>query len=203
MFTFGSVKKLFEKYTLFWMGMATLVAFPLVAFVLLVFLPASFHLSFIEMFELTWRDIKLIPIFLSAGISFGLFVIWLTELDYFEKSLAKYRNLLDNYKLTTFHVIFLSICAGLGEEVFFRGAMQPLINVFLNHWYAIAITAVFFVAIHGYFSFKNKRVNLFAVLLTLFIVLLGWSAHEYSLWLAIAGHFSYDLVLLFYYKEQK
>jgi membrane protease YdiL (CAAX protease family) len=195
------MKKLFEKYTLFWMGMGTLVAFPLVAFIILYFLPESFNLSITGMFKITWRDAYLIPVFLSAGITFGLFVIWLTELDYFEESLAKYRNLLDNFKLSTFHVIFLSICAGVGEEIFFRGAMQPLINVFTNHWIAIIITAFFFVAIHGYFSLKNRRVNLFAILLSSFIVLLGWSAKEYSLWLAIAGHFSYDLVLLFYYKR--
>jgi membrane protease YdiL (CAAX protease family) len=105
--------------------------------------------------------------------------------------------------LNTFYVIFLSVCAGVGEEIFFRGALQPLLIFFTNMHIGIWVTAIFFVAIHGYFSIKNKRVNIFAALLTLFIGLLGWASNEYTLWLAIAAHFSYDLVLLFYYKKMK
>ena len=175
------------------MGLATLIAFPFLAWLLLFFIPESFQISFKTMFQIKSSDCILIPLFLSIGILFGLVVIWLTELNYFEKAMTKYRNMLDGYKLTLFHVIFLSICAGVGEEVFFRGTIQPLIG--------IVLTALFFVVIHGYFSFKNKRVNIFAVLLTLFIVLIGWAAKEYSIWQAISAHFSYDLVLLFYYRS--
>ena len=185
------------------MGLGTLVAFPLVGWLLLFFLPESWGLSFFDMFQIESQDYYLLPVFLSIGITFGLFVIWMTELNYFEESMAKYKNLLDNFKLNTFYVIFLSICAGVGEEIFFRGALQPLLGYFSNMWVAIWVTATFFVAIHGYFSYKNKRVNIFAVLLTLFIALLGWGAFKYSLWLAIFAHFSYDLVLLFYYKKMK
>lgn len=188
---------------LFWMGLGTLIVFPLVSWLLLFFLPESWGLSFWGMFSLDDTHYYLLPIFLSIGILFGLFVIWMTELDYFEESMAKYRNLLDNYELNTFYVVFLSICAGVGEEIFFRGTLQPLIGYFSTTWISIWITAAFFVAIHGYFSIKNKRVNIFAVLLTLFIGLLGWAAQEYTLWLAIYAHFSYDLVLLFYYKKMK
>ena len=187
------MKKLLTKYTLFLMGLGTLAAFPLLAWLILLLVPSSFEISFKTMFQINKTDYLLIPIFLSIGICFGLFVIWLTELDYFEKSMSKYRNLLKGYNLTTFYVLFLSICAGVGEEIFFRGTIQPLIGIWL--------TAIFFVGIHGYFSIKNKRLNIFALFLTLFIVLIGWSAKEYSIWLAISAHFSYDLVLLFYYKQ--
>lgn len=197
------MKKIFEKYTLFWMGLATLVAFPFVGWLMLFFLPESWGLSFWDMFHIENEHYYLLPIFLSIGIIFGLFVIWMTELDYFEKSMGKYKNLLDNFSLNTFYVIFLSICAGVGEEIFFRGALQPLIIFFTDMSIGIWTTAIFFVAIHGYFSYKNKRVNIFAMLLTLFIGFLGWGAYEYTLWLAIAAHFSYDLVLLFYYKKMK
>jgi membrane protease YdiL (CAAX protease family) len=185
------------------MGLSTLVAFPLIGWLMLYFLPESWGLSFLDMFNIESKHYYLLPVFLSIGITFGLFVIWMTELDYFEKSMGKYKNLLDNYSLNTFYVVFLSICAGLGEEIFFRGALQPLISFFSTVSIAISVTAIFFVAIHGYFSFKNKRVNIFAILLTLFIGLLGWGAYEYTLWLAISAHFSYDLVLLFYYKKIK
>ena len=187
------MKKLFQKYPLFFLGLGTLIAFPLLSWIIILILPNSFQVSFESMFKIETTEYLLIPLFLSIGILFGLFVIWLTELNYFEKSMSKYKNILSDYKLTTFYVFFLSVCAGVGEEVFFRGVIQPLVGV----W----VTALFFVAIHGYFSFKNKRINIFAILLTCFIAFIGWSAREYTIWLAIAAHFSYDLVLLFYYKN--
>ncbi len=171
------------------MGVATLIGFPLLAWPVLYFSDSSFD----EVFHTRFYDLFTIPTFLSAGILFGLIVIWLTELPYFENALSKYKSLLVNFKINRFYAFFLSICAGFGEEVFFRGAIQPLAGIWL--------TSIFFVAIHGYFSLKSWKVNIFAVGLTLFIALLGWAAQEYSIWHAIAGHFSYDLVLLMYYRR--
>lgn len=184
---------------LYLMGFATLLGFPLLAW------------GVIELISIWWTDLYpnylfnvfkfsssyyyLLPIFISIGIIFGLIVIWLTELNYFEKSMSKYKNLLDNYELNTALVIFLSVSAGVGEEIFFRGALQPIFGI----W----VTSIFFVAIHGYFSFKDVKINIFAIMLTLFIALLGWASQNYSIWLAISAHFSYDLVLLFYYKKSK
>ena len=185
--------KLYKKYTLFFLGLFTLIAFPLFSWLVLFIIPDSYKVSFHTMFQIKDSDYAFIPLFLSIGILFGLFVIWLTELDYFEKSMQKYKNLLGDYKLTLFYVFFLSMCAGVGEEIFFRGIVQPIIGIWL--------TAFLFVSIHGYFSIKNKRINIFALLLTVFIALIGWAAKEYSIWLAIVAHFSYDLVLLFYYKN--
>ena len=183
---------------LYLVGLGTLIGFPLLAWGLIALVKIWFndfypeHIS--DIFKLSPQHYYLIPVFISTGILFGLIVIWLTELEYFEKSMAKYKNLLDHYELNTFLVIFLSVCAGVGEEILFRGALQPIIGIWA--------TSIFFVAIHGYFSFKDKRVNIFAIMLTLFIALLGWASQTYSIWLAIAAHFSYDLVLLFYYFKE-
>ena len=181
------MRKLFSS--LWILGLATLVIFPLLAWPVLYFTDRSWA----EVFAIESDQFYSIANFLSAGIIFGLLMIWLTELPYFEEALSKYKNLLSGFKITRFHVIFLSICAGVGEEIFFRAAMQPL--------FGIVITAIIFVAIHGYYSYKNMKVNIFAGFLTLFIVFLGWGAEEFSLWHAIAGHFSYDLVLLAYYRR--
>jgi len=171
------------------MGLVTLVGFPLLALPVLYF----FDQSFLELFVLQTATLYSIPFFLSAGIVFGLFIIWLSEHPFFEESLSDYKHLLARFKITTWSAIYLSICAGVGEEIFFRGALQPQLGI----W----ITAIFFVAIHTYYSFKNWKKNVFAVLLTLFIVLMGWGARDLSLWHAIAGHFSYDLVLLMYIRK--
>jgi len=187
------MREFYKKHILVFLGLGTLIVFPLLSWLLLFIIPNSYGISFDTMFQINEIDYWLVPLFLSIGILFGLVVIWMTELDYFEKSMEKYKNLLGHYKLTLFHVFFLSICAGVGEEIFFRGVVQPVFGI----WF----TAFFFVIIHGYFSIKNKRINIFALLLTAFIALIGWSAKEYSIWLAIVTHFSYDLVLLFYFKH--
>jgi hypothetical protein len=175
--------------SLWFLGLITLLVFPLLAW-LILFLAGE---DFFSMFKCDWQDLFSIPTFLSIGIVFGILVIYVTELPYFDKPLSTYRNLLSNMKITRFHAFFLSFCAGFGEEVFFRGAIQPYAGI----W----ITAVFFVAIHGYFSIKNMPINYFAIGLTLFIALLGWAAKEFTIWHAIAGHFSYDLVLLMYHRR--
>ncbi len=181
------------------MGLGTLVLFPLLAWGVMALVQIWFNdfypTNWIDIFRFPPSTYYLTPIFISFGILFGLLVIWLTELQYFEKSMSRYRNALDQYSLSHFYVIFLAICAGVGEEIFFRGALQPLAG--------IIITSIFFVAIHGYFSLKNKRVNVFAILLTLFIIVIGWASQQFSIWLAIVAHFSYDLVLLYYYKLTK
>lgn len=175
--------------SIYFIGLITLIGFPLLAW-LVHFLGNT---SFIESLKINLSELLTVPFFLGFGIAFGLLVIFLSELPYFEKPLSGYRNLLSNLKLTIFHAFFLSVCAGVGEEIFFRGAVQP--------WLGIWITAVFFVAIHGYFSWKNKAINVFAIALTLFIVVIGWAAEKYTLWHAIAAHFSYDFVLLMYHRK--
>lgn len=180
-----------RKYfnSLWVLGLGTLIVFPLLAWPIFYFTDTSWS----ELLYCPQEHLLSILNFVSAGIIFGIVMIWMTELDYFEQSLRKYKNLLSQFELNRGHVIFLSICAGVGEEIFFRGALQPLLG--------IVLTAVIFVAIHGYYSLKDMRVNIFAVALTLFIVLLGWAAETFSLWHAIAGHFAYDLVLLAYYRK--
>lgn len=180
-----------RKYfsSLWFLGIVTLTGFPLLAWPIIYLSDKDYT----DIFLIKTRDLYTVPTFLSAGILFGLLVIWMTELPYFENALSKYKSLLSNFKINRFYAVFLSFCAGFGEEVFFRGAVQPLLGI----W----ITAVLFVGIHGYFSFKNGKVNVFAGALVFFIALLGWACQEYSIWHAVAGHFSYDLVLLMYYRR--
>lgn len=173
------------------LGIGTLIVFPALAWVVCYYSDQNFA----DIFRFNLDTIWTLPTFLSAGIFFGLGVIWLTELKYFEDALSKYRDILKGFKITRWQAFFLSLCAGVGEEVFFRGALQPLMGV----W----VTAFVFVAIHGYFSITNWKVNIFSVCLTLFIAVLGWAATEYSIYHAMAGHFSYDLVLLMYHRYHR
>ena len=180
-----------NNYAVVFMGLITLFGFSLLAWPLLWIQ----NISLDSLFFISNFDIFKIPLFISFGIIFGLLMIWLTELTMFENALDQIKNKTEFLYLNNFFVVFLSISAGIGEEVFFRGTIQPFEGVIS--------TAIIFVAIHGYYSLTNWTINIFGIILTLFIILLGWATHHYSIWLAISAHFSYDLVLLFYYKKRQ
>ena len=177
-----------EFLPLWLMGIITILGFPLVAWPLLWFQDIGWS----TLLYFDSDSIGSFLIMLSAGLFFGLIIILLTDIPFFDDALSHIRNRLAYIKLNTFFVFFLSVSAGIGEEIFFRGALQPLLGVYA--------TSAIFVGIHGYFSFKNLPINFFGFLLFLFICLIGYVAIEYTIWHAIAAHFSYDLVLLFYYK---
>ena len=83
--------------------------------------------------------------------------------------------------------LFLSICAGVGEELFFRGAVQ--------HWLGILPTAVLFVAIHGYLDPRDRRMLSYGLYMTLGMLLLGWLAQRCGLLAPMVAHTIIDIVL--------
>jgi membrane protease YdiL (CAAX protease family) len=84
--------------------------------------------------------------------------------------------------------IAISICAGVGEELFFRGALQP--------WLGIPVTAVVFVAIHGYLDPRDKRLFIYGAALTLGMMVLGWMADVQGLVGPMVAHTLIDIILL-------
>lgn len=93
------------------------------------------------------------------------------------------------------NLIFISVFAGVGEEVFFRGILQRLfIRVFKNPWMGIVLTAAIFSAFHfQFFGFFPR--------LALGIVLGAVYWYSGSLWTAILAHFIYDgfIIVLVYF----
>ena len=82
----------------------------------------------------------------------------------------------------------ISACAGVGEELFFRGAVQ--------WWLGIPFTAVIFVAIHGYLDPRDQRIMAYGTLMTLGMMLLGWMADRYGLVGPMLAHMLIDVILL-------
>ncbi|MEX0772187.1 MAG: CPBP family intramembrane glutamic endopeptidase [Balneolales bacterium] len=98
-----------------------------------------------------------------------------------------YRTFL-KVRLTTFDRIQLSLFAGTGEELLFRGAIQPLLGI----WF----TSVIFVAIHGYFSFKSTGHLLFGTIMLGLSLLLGFLFEYTGLIAAMSAHTIYDMIML-------
>lgn len=80
-----------------------------------------------------------------------------------------------------FVAIVLAISTGFGEEVFFRGAVQPRMG--------IVLTALLFTFLHAQYGFTW-------ILLGLFImgVIFGWLANRYGTMAAVVAHVVYNLI---------
>ena len=81
----------------------------------------------------------------------------------------------------------MSFAAGVGEEILFRGAIQPFIGVWP--------TAIGFVAIHGYLNPMNLKMSIYGILMVVVSAGIGYLFKYEGLYAAITAHFLIDLVL--------
>ncbi|MDX1587224.1 MAG: CPBP family intramembrane glutamic endopeptidase [Balneolaceae bacterium] len=91
-------------------------------------------------------------------------------------------------RFNNFDRLQLSFFAGTGEELLFRGAIQPLLGI----W----ITSLVFVGLHGYFKFKSIGHILFGVMMFALSVMLGYLYTEAGLIAAMTAHAVYDVIML-------
>ena len=89
----------------------------------------------------------------------------------------------------------ISVAAGLGEEIFFRGALQPWIENLSNPAFALVLVSLLFGAAHAI------SISYFIVA-TLIGFYLGWLANNYDDLVApIISHALYDFVALVFYQR--
>lgn len=77
--------------------------------------------------------------------------------------------------------IILALATGVGEEIFFRGALQPRLG--------IGLTSILFVFLHAQYGFTWILLGLFIVSLTF-----GWLAKNHGTMAAIVAHVIYNLL---------
>lgn len=125
---------------------------------------------------------------LLLGTAMGFFALWMVQRRFMEPVMERYSTLLGPWLQRRSDRLLVSLCAGVGEELFFRGALQ--------FWLGIPITAVLFVAIHGYLDPRDWRITVYGVAMTAMIMLLGWMADNQGLLAPMAAHTMIDVVLL-------
>lgn len=131
----------------------------------------------------------------EVGILYAFFALLVMQASVFESLPVRVETMVKNMKLTVWDCVFLSICAGVGEELLFRTGMQFYLGPF--------ITSVIFVAVHGYLNPFNWRISLYGLIVLPFILIIAYGFEEFGLWFAIGAHFSYDLVLFLTMSSQK
>lgn len=169
------------------LSLLTLIGFPLLAAVLLWF---SKDIEFTDIFmrgvglqEQLWRG-------LIYGLIAAFNAVWLVHLDFLKPVTGVFNELLGDIKFEWHDIIFFSFCAGVGEEIFFRGAVQFHLGIWL--------TALIFIFIHGYLSISDWRISLYGILMVVIVAGMGYLMARYGIWAAAMAHFIFDVVMFAY-----
>lgn len=175
-----------------WLGVLTIIGFSIAGIALCYFFQ---DLSLMQIFETKigygW-ELLLGSLY---GIFTGLLAMMLIDSKLLDPVKEKYGKITSSFNLTIADIFFVSFCAGVGEEIFFRGAIQP--------WLGVIITAIIFVAIHGYLNPKNWRLTIYGSTLTIVIIGIGYMTIYMGLVSAMAAHMFIDVVLFMGLKTDK
>ena len=174
------------------LGLVTLIGFPIPAFIVLFY---AEDWTLFDFFQLNQLNLKPIVLGLNLGIVYGFIAVLLLSTGLLRDEKSHQAKLLQQLKLNSIDMLFLSLCAGLGEELLFRVGIQFYLGPL--------VTSIIFVALHGYYSLKNWRINLYGLLITPFILILAYNLEPMGLWFCIAAHFSYDMVMFKVYAGRK
>lgn len=166
------------------MGLVTLLIFPIPT---LFVLPWFEGVSANSIFQ--WENFTVfnIGIGIELGVVYAFLALLFMQAPIFETMPNRVEKIVRDMRLNIWDCIFLSLCAGVGEELLFRSGVQFYLGPFL--------TAVIFVAIHGYLNPFNWKMSLYGLIVLPFILLISYGFNTFGLWFAIAAHFAYDLVL--------
>jgi membrane protease YdiL (CAAX protease family) len=175
---------LLTRKRLFILGFVTLVGFSALGLVVIAFfhegpLVATFTRGSAWYYQLLFG--------LELGVVASLNLLWMLRLSFLKEPRDFFTKLIRDARVGVPDILFVSFAAGVGEEIFFRGAMQPLLGVWL--------TAFVFVALHGYLNPFNLGMSLYGVIMLLVSALLGYFFDRYGIYASMTAHFVIDVVL--------
>jgi membrane protease YdiL (CAAX protease family) len=164
------------------MGIATLLIPLVITFVLYQFNFTSFLIPvLVGKFSIGIQ----ILIGIAGGGCMMLLAFFMSKWEYLNEVQSKFTLQLGGYQLTLQEIVFLSFCAGFGEEILFRGMLQP--------WLGVFFTAFLFIALHGYISVKSSAHLVFGLALWSMGIGLGLLGAYSGLISAAIAHMIYDI----------
>lgn len=174
-----------SKWKVYLLGFATLLMAPLGW--LLCGMPEISEFLRLDHIASAWTGIGI-----EYGIAFGILILIFTNTETARKSFSVQHQLIRSLRLNIVDILFLSLCAGFGEEILFRVAIQQ--------WLHPILASIAFVAIHGYINPLDLDTTKYGLLVCLFILVLSYAiSGEQGLWFCIAAHASYDFVLFYFW----
>ena len=174
-----------KKKAILLVALATLLVFGGLGFLLIPFSRNTDIMSFLSGEKAMWQQV-------IVGIVFGFVSAkagWqIVELPALFKTKKFFSDLIRPIGLSTFQIVLISLCAGFGEELFFRGALQP--------WLGIWITSFAFVMLHGYLNPFNLPLSAYGFYMVLVIGVMGLLTEHMGILTAIIAHTIIDIYLL-------
>jgi hypothetical protein len=170
----------------------TLLGFPAIGWLILFFFRDE---PLQVMFRSFSPILQQLAMGLLIGTVLGFGARWIIKRPFLNEVGIKYARIIQSLGISTASIWFVSFCAGFGEELLFRGAIQPLIGI----W----ITAILFVAIHGYLDPRDWKISLYGIFMTLAIAGLGYLTEIFGIWTAASAHMMIDVVLFYYLTKLK
>lgn len=173
-----------SKRGIYVMGVLTLVGFPLLATLVQFFFTNYRIMELLHLEDLRSGELILGA---SIGVIYAFFSLLVLGSELFEQAPDRVERFVKNLNLSFWDALFLSICAGVGEEIFFRSSLQTFIGPFWG--------SLLFVAVHGYLVPWNWRKSLYGLLVLPLTFILAYGYEYFGLWFSIGVHILYDLVL--------
>lgn len=129
----------------------------------------------------------------GAGLLSGGIALYVITRPFFRKERNYYYELISSRLHLSYGVIlFISLCAGIGEELFFRAGLQPLLGLWL--------TSFIFVGLHGYLRVSNWRIAVYGLVMLLIIGGFGYLYRHVGLFAVMIAHSLYDVILFIHMK---
>jgi membrane protease YdiL (CAAX protease family) len=167
------------------LGLGTVIIFGVSGFLIVE------NFQEITFFELLKRG-RSLPVQVLIGFTYGslsaLLALFIINKKFFRKEKKYYHDKISSLELNNSGIVFISICAGVGEEIFFRAALQPFLGIWL--------TSILFVAIHGYLNPFNWVISVYGFFMTLVIAGFGYLMEFSGLITVIIAHTIFDMILL-------
>lgn len=138
--------------------------------------------------HLTWESlivgaVSAVALIFIQGFMVGIWVLLVSEETFQRQNEAS--QAISNSINTIWLALGVALTAAIGEEIAFRGALQPIFGL----WW----TAVIFTLIHLQYTFTPAALIIFIVALGF-----GWLRQRYNLYAAIVAHFVYNFLPLLF-----
>lgn len=131
----------------------------------------------------------------SFGLGAALLALAMVQAPWFNFSQAYFTNLIKSINPSIPEILLYSFCAGVGEELLFRGGIQSL---FSNPILGIWITSVIFIALHGYLSITDLELTLYGILMVFVSAGMGYLLLQWGIYASMAAHFIFDVVMFLF-----
>jgi uncharacterized protein len=177
-----------NKQALFHLSIFTLFGFSLIGYIVMHFHPSILFWSFFE----DENPFASIAIGLAGGLAVGALGLAILKIGKFDSTNRLFTQMIKELNPQWYHIVFYSFCAGVGEEILFRGAMQSYIHIWP--------TAIIFVLIHGYINPKDLKMSIYGLFLVLISAGFGYLMKYQSMYAAMSAHFMYDVVMFAFLK---